>query len=454
MRRRGLTVRVRIILGVTAVFALALAGASTFLLARQRASLANDIETTIRLRADDLVAALEGGSLPSSIAIPFEDTSFVQIVDATGTVLRSSPNIEGEPAVAAFNPGRSRSAARTLRDLPIGDEPFRVVAETAESGASELTVYVGGSLEPVDDAVHDLLLALALGAPALLAVVIALTWAAVGRALRPVEQIRAEVDSINESELHRRVLQPPGGDEVGRLAVTMNHMLARLEGAAARHRRFLADASHELRSPLAGIRSQLEVDLAHPDRADWQTTEREVLDETLHMQRLVDDLLILAALDEPSTPTRHEVLDLDELVLAEVRRLRTRGKVTVDARRVRAAQMAGDAASLGRAIRNLLDNAERYATQGVAVSVTDNDSEIRIVVSDDGPGVPVASRERIFQRFARADGSRSRHDGGRGLGLAIARDIAAAHGGSLRLEDSPVGATFVISMPRLETAGG
>jgi len=448
-----MTVRVRITFAVAVVFALALAGASTFLLTRQRAALTDDIETTIRLRADDLVAALEGGSLPASIAIPFEDTSFVQIVDATGSVVRSSPNIEGEPAVATFNPGRSRTAARTLHDLPIGegDHPFRVVAEPAGTGATDFTVYVGGSLEPVDDAVRNLLVALALGAPALLAVVIALTWVAVDRALHPVEQIRAEVDSINESELHRRVPQPPRSDEIGRLAITMNNMLARLEDAAARNRRFLADASHELRSPLAGIRSQLEVDLAHPDRANWQTTERDVLDDTLHMQRLVDDLLTLADLDEPSTPPRHDLLDLDELVISEVRRLRTRGKVTIDARNVRAAQTTGDAASLGRAVRNLLDNAERHATEMVTVSLVENDSEIRIVVSDDGRGVAAGDRERIFQRFARADESRSRHDGGRGLGLAIARDIVAAHGGTLALEDSAGGAAFVISLPRGDT---
>lgn len=453
MHRRGMTVRVRIIFGVAVVFALALVAASMFLLTRQRASLTDDIETTIRLRADDLAAALEGGSLPSSIAIPFEDASFVQIVDATGAVVRSSPNIEGETAVATFNPGGSRTAARTLRDLPIGDGPFRVVAETVGAGASGFTVYVGGSLEPVGDAVHDLLVALALGAPALLAVVIALTWVAVGRALSPVEQIRAEVDSINESVLHRRVPQPPGDDEIGRLAATMNNMLARLEDAAVRNRRFLADASHELRSPLAGIRSQLEVDLTHPDRADWQTTERDVLDETLHMQRLVDDLLTLAALDEPSSPSRHDVLDLDELLLTECRRLRTRGKVTIDARGVRAAQTTGDAASLGRAIRNLLDNAERHATETVTVSLAENDSEIRIVVSDDGPGVPTADREWIFQRFARSDESRSRDGGGRGLGLAIARDITAAHGGTLGLEDSAAGAAFVISLPRVDIPG-
>ncbi len=449
MRRRGMTVRVRITFGVAVVFALALALASTFLVTRQRMSLTDDIETTLRLRADDLVAALQGGSLPTSIAIPFEDAAFVQIIDPSGTVVRSSPNIEGEPAVVTFRPDGADTAARTLHNLPIGEEPFRVVAETAASDGSSVTVYVGGSLEPVGDAVTKLVVALALGAPVLLAVVLALIWAAVGRALRPVEQIRAEVDGITESALHRRVPQPPGGDEVGRLAATMNTMLARLENAATRNRRFLADASHELRSPLAGIRSQLEVDLAHPDGADWQTTERDVLDETLHMQRLVDDLLTLAALDEPTTPARRDVLDVDEVVLAEVRRLRIRGKVTVDARRVTAAQSTGDATALGRAVRNLLDNAERHATGTVTVSVVESGEAIRVVVSDDGPGVAPADRERIFERFARADQSRTRDSGGRGLGLAISRDIIAAHGGTLTLEDAAAaGATFVLRLPR------
>lgn len=448
MRRRGMTVRVRITFAVAVVFALALAVASVFLVVRQRAALTDDIETTIRLRAADLVAALEGGSLPASIAIPFEETAFVQIIDPSGTVVRSSPNIEGEPAVATFRPDGARTAARTLHDLPIGDEPFRVLAENATSDGTSFTVYVGGSLEPVDDAVTNLAVALSLGAPALLAVVLVLTWVAVGRALRPVEQMRAEVDGITENALHRRVPQPRGDDEIGRLAATMNTMLSRLEDAATRNRRFLADASHELRSPLAGIRSQLEVDLAHPDRADWQTTESDVLDETLHMQRLVDDLLTLAALDEPTMAAGRDVLDVDEVVLVEVRRLRTRGKVTVDARHVSAAQTTGDANALGRAVRNLLDNAERHAAGTVTVSVTENGEVIRIVVSDDGPGVAPVDRDRIFERFARSDQSRSREGGGRGLGLPIARDIAAAHGGTLAMEDSAPGATFVLCLPR------
>jgi signal transduction histidine kinase len=253
-------------------------------------------------------------------------------------------------------------------------------------------VYVGSSLEPVDDAVNDLVRALSLGGPSLLALVLGLTWFAVGRALRPVEQIRAEVDSISERELHRRVPQPPAHDEIGRLAATMNHMLGRLDDAAARKRRFLADASHELRSPLASMRSQLEVDLAHPDRSDWQTTAAELLDETLHMQRLVDDLLDLAHLDERPVARRHDLIDVDEVVLAEVRRTSTRGKVIVDARQVTPAQMTGDPLALGRAIRNLLDNAERHALRAVTVAVVQDGSTIQIVVTDDGPGVADADQ--------------------------------------------------------------
>ena len=437
---RGLSVRVRLTVGVGVVFAVALAAAAWFLVDRQRQTLTDDVETAARLRADDLVAALDAGPLPSSIAIPFEDSAFVQIVDASGAVVRCSPNVEGEPAIATFEPGTSG----TLGDLPVGDDAFRVVAERANG----FTVYVGRGLGPVDDAVRDLALALALGAPSLLAVVVALSWVAVSRALRPVEQMRVEVDSINETELHRRVPEPIQHDEIGRLATTMNRMLARLDDAATRNRRFVADAAHELRSPLAGIRSQLEVDLAHPDRADWQATQRDVLDEALHMQRLVDDLLVLAALDEPRAPSAHELFDVDEVVLAEARRLRTRGRVSVDARNVGAAQVTGDAGSLGRAVRNLLDNAERHASSAVIISVVEDDAGVRIEVGDDGPGIAEADRDRIFQRFARTDESRSRDAGGRGLGLSIASGIAVAHGGTLTLEPSTVGATFLLRLPR------
>lgn len=447
MRLRRPGVRLRITLGVGLVFALALVGAATFLVVRQRATLTEDIETTGRLRVADVVAGLEAGSLPDSVAIAFEDRAFAQIIDDAGRVVRSSPNVEGEPQIVTFTTDRTQRGARTVDGLPVGDEPFRVVAGTAEVQGKVLTVYVGSSLEPVDQAVRELLVGLALGAPALLVLVIGLTWVAVGRALQPVEQIRAEVAGIGERELHRRVPQPPENDEIGRLASTMNTMLDRLEDAAARKRRFLADASHELRSPLTGIRSQLEVDLAHPDRADWQATERDLLEETLHMQRLVDDLLDLATLDETPVSAEHDLVDVDEIVLAEVRRITTRGRVIVDARKVTAAQVTGDTDALGRAIRNLLDNAERHATRTVKIAVRQHGPNVQISVSDDGPGVAEQDRSRIFERFARADAARSRSHGGSGLGLSIARDIVEAHNGTLTLAEAERGASFVIDLP-------
>ena len=443
MSTRRMTVRVRITATVGLMFALALVLGMVFLVNRHRNGLTADLETTARLRAADIVAALEGGSLPSSIAIPVEDEAFVQIVDASGTVRRSSPNIEGEARIATFAPG----AARTLDDLPVGDSPFRTVAQKARSSGEPLTVYVGTSLEPVEDAVEDLLLGLALGAPALWAVVMLMTWVAVGRALRPVDQIRAEVASITERDLHRRIPDPGHRDEIGRLATTMNAMLDRLDDSSQRQRRFVADASHELRSPLAAIRSQIEVDLAHPDAADWQATEREVLEETLRMQRLVEDLLALANLDATARPVHHELLDLDDLVLGEARRTRVRGRHVIDASGVGAVQVLGDQDTLQRAIRNVLDNAERHARSRVVIELRETAGGARITIADDGPGVPPADRERIFERFARADDARSRPTGGAGLGLAIAREIVAAHGGTLRLVPSQTGACFAIDLP-------
>jgi len=443
---RRLTVRVRITATVGLVFALALLLSAAFLVNRHRSGLTADLETTARLRAADVVAALEGGSLPSSIAIPVEDESFVQIIDASGGVQRSSPNIEGEGRIASFAAGPS-ATARTLDGLPIGDTPFRIVAQTAQAAGEPLTVYVGTSLEPVAEAVHDLVVGLTLGAPVLLAIVTAMTWVAVGRALRPVDRIRAEVGSITEHDLHRRIPLPGHHDEIGRLTETMNGMLDRLESSASRQRRFVADASHEMRSPLAAIRSQLEVDLAHPETADWRETELGVLDETLHLQRLIEDLLVLARLDEVDPGGRHEVLDLDDLLLDEARRLRVRGKHRVDASGVRAIQCVGDSDALRRAVRNILDNGERHAASLITIGLSEAGGTARIVITDDGPGVPAADRERIFERFARADTVRTHPSGGAGLGLAIARDIVSAHGGTLTLAPSDRGASFRIELP-------
>jgi signal transduction histidine kinase len=325
-----------------------------------------------------------------------------------------------------------------------------MLAVAANSPDGPATVVVGASLESPRDSLDDLVEILVISFPVLLAVLGLVIWVVVGRALRPVEAIRREVDSITGNAVGRRVSEPPTHDEVARLARTMNDMLARVDDAARVQRQFVADASHELRSPLAGIRNQIEVDLASPDRADWQATEAEVLDETRRMERLVDDLLALAKADAPVAAGEREPVDLDDLVLREAARLRARGRIRVDTHRVSAGQVIGDRDQLRRVVRNLADNAERHADTTVAFTVGARAAWVDLALEDDGDGIPAADRERIFERFTRLDAARSRQDGGTGLGLAIVRDIVARHGGSVVVDADSACTRFVVRIPAAE----
>jgi signal transduction histidine kinase len=227
----------------------------------------------------------------------------------------------------------------------------------------------------------------------------------------------------------------------------MNAMLARLEDATDRQRRFVADASHELRSPLTGMRAQLEVDLEHPELANWETTEREVLADAIRLQRLVDDLLAITVADASALDASHRSsVDLDEIVFAEARRVTTRNDVAIDTHAVSGAQLDGNADQLVRVVRNLLDNAARHARSQVAVSLEESATHVTLRVVDDGPGIPDADRQRVFERFARLDDARDRDEGGAGLGLAIVHDVVAAHGGSVSVENAP-GAAFTVVLP-------
>jgi signal transduction histidine kinase len=331
--------------------------------------------------------------------------------------------------------------------VPVGDSQFRVVAVRADVSGSSYTLYVGKSLEPVDNSVQNLIVLLAFGVPPFLLLVGAVTWTVTGRTLRPVEAIRAEVETISTKDLHRRVPESVVRDEIGLLAQTMNTMLARLQTATEREQRFVADASHELRSPLAAIKAQLEVDLAHPSSSDWQLSHGEVLEEIGRMQRLVDDLLVLARSDHDTLLLDHRTVDLDDVVLAECRRARARATVEVDTAAVSGGQVDGDPELLARALRNLLDNAVRHARTAVRIALREDEKTVRLEVTDDGPGIAAEERAAIFERFARGDDARARTDGGTGLGLAITREIVNAHNGQIWVEDASPGARFVITLP-------
>lgn len=439
-RRRLGTVRVRTTAGATFVVGVALLVGAVVLVGVLRRNLVDNVDTAARLRADDVVALLEGGATPEDLAVDDEEASLVQVLDPAGRVVAASGNVEGEDPIADLEPGSSR----TLGRLPIDDDgSYRVVAAAADGPEGRFTVLVARSTEASEDSVAAVVALLAGGLPILVLLVGATTWVVTGRALRPVEAIRAEVTAITNAELGRRVPEPSGGDEVARLARTMNEMLERLESSRDRQRRFVSDAGHELRSPIATIRHGLEMLLADPDQSDLEELAAGLLEEDLRMQSLVEDLLVLARSDEGTLSLNRRAVDLDDIVLAEAARLRGRGIVEVDAAGVSGGQVLGDRAQLARVVRNLADNAERHATGVVVLSVSERDGVVTLAVADDGPGIAVADRVRVFERFTRLDDARARRTGGYGLGLAIVRDVVTAHGGTVDLDDRPGGGALL-----------
>jgi signal transduction histidine kinase len=313
-------------------------------------------------------------------------------------------------------------------------------------------VLAAQPLDFLHRAVDTVLAMVLVGIPVLVVLVGGFTYFFAGRALRPVEAMRARVARMSDRDLGTRVPVPPARDEVGRLAETMNQMLGRLENAQTTQRRFVADASHELRSPLATIASGLELLAGSVAEADASTV-RTLRGEASRLDRLVDGLLLLARSDERGLQPRREDVDLDEIVEAERGRPSDVGGVAPEVR-AEPVRVSGDRAQLVRAVRNLVDNARRHAASRVLVTLRAEGPDAVVDVADDGPGVPPADRDRVFERFVRLDEARARSDGGAGLGLAIVREIVAAHHGSVEVRDSPLGgALFRLRLP-LPEAGG
>ncbi len=283
---------------------------------------------------------------------------------------------------------------------------------------------------------------IAIGLPLLIGLVGFTTWRVVGGALGPVDAIRTEVASLTAANLTKRVPVPTSGDEIEQLATTMNDMLDRLDASQRQQRQFVSDASHELRSPLAAIRQHAEVARTHPDRITPKDLAETVLAEEAHLERLVDDLLLLARSDEGGLGLRMNTVDLDDLALQEASRA-TRTRISIDTSTVHATRITGDEATLRRAIRNLLDNASRHAASRVKITTRNQDDHALIAVHDDGPGIPTEDRDHAFHRFTRLDHARSHTDGGAGLGLAIVAAVVFAHHGQVTIEDSPLGGAAV-----------
>jgi signal transduction histidine kinase len=444
LRRLG-TVRVRTTVVATLVVGIALVVGGLLLVRLLHSSLVDNVQTAAELRARDVAASLEGGAARSTLTVAGEEKSLIQVLDRTGTVVASSDNVAGEPPVAHL----AAVDARTIERLPISDhDPYRVVARQTKD--HQFTVLVAQSLGPADSSTALVGRVLFAGIPILLVLVAGTTWMVAGRALRPVERIRAQVAAISAQELDRRVPEPTGEDEIARLARTMNAMLDRLERSQDRQRRFVSDASHELRSPIATIQHQLEVALAHPEGFTVNELANELLPEDRRMAHVVEDLLLLARADEDILRVGRRPVDLDDLLLTEAGRLRQRGKVSVDTAAISAGRVLGDRAQLARLVRNLVDNAERHAASTVSLGLETSSNTVRMTVADDGAGVPAAERERIFERFTRLDDARARDSGGAGLGLAIVAEVARAHGGSVGV-DGDLGVRFVVTLPAVDT---
>ena len=449
-RRHRLTgsIRFRVTAAATLAVGLVLLLGSVALVAAQARQVQANLDGSLARRADDLEAELRAGRVPERPATPRGgDVGVVQVVDARGEVVSASTNVTGGRAIAdAPAPGR-RQVFRTVPRLPVDDDRFRILSRRVTADGGPFVVHVAASADVVRESATALRTSLVVGVPLLLAVLAGVTWLVVGRTLRPIEAIRAEVASIEGGERGRRVPQPAGHDEVARLATTMNAMLDRVGAAAERQQRFVADASHDLRSPLTRMRTELEVDLAHPDQARPLETHRRVLHGIDRMQRLADDLLDLARRDAIA-PARHEVLDLDDVVLDEVARVRPSTASSVDVGRVSAAQVVGDRAGLARVVANLLDNAARHAASAVRVELAEVDDHAVLAVADDGSGIPLSDRERVFERFVRLGDARPA-DGRNGLGLAIVREVVSRHGGTVEVDpDFGPGTRIVVTLPR------
>ncbi|MCF3137431.1 sensor histidine kinase, partial [Streptomyces olivochromogenes] len=341
-----------------------------------------------------------------------------------------SPNFVRLPVNRDYNPGiRGDMAGGTYRvfsaDIRADELSSDKVAALGVTADAKLRVYVvvlPHTAEAIAKTSDRLLLRAGLVGLVLIA---AVTYFAVRIALRPVEAIRVLTASVTASDPRERVTVPAAGHEITALATTINTTLQRLDNAAAQQRRFVADAAHELRSPLTTLLASLEVALAYPERTDWPAAVTTAARQTRRLQALAEDLLLLARLDTLTPTASPETVDLTALASRLTEQSPpTERPLTLSCDSTAPAYVHGNPDAYERLLRNLLDNAARHAAHRIQITVRNQDDWVVLTVHDDGPGVPTEDAERIFERFVRLDDARSRDHGGTGLGLAIARDLA------------------------------
>lgn len=447
---RTWSLRRRVLLASSLVVVVALAvGVMGFTLALGRI-LTNSATEAAKVQANQIASVITAGEYTAASAVNNlpDQGSLIQIIDVTGAVVAASDSSATAPLTAERPaPGQAITSSASR----VGDEvdPYVLVVRGVRDPAGRTYTLVVATPQNTESRTVQVATLLLAGAACVLALVLLLLIHRIlSSALEPVARIRRQVAAISSAGSPERVTVPPTGDEIADLATTMNEMLDRLARADATTRRFISDASHELRSPLATIRTTLETSEHAPD------PENALLQsETLRLQHLVEDLLTLAKADDHGLVIRRDEVDVDDLVDAEVKRLRALSPEPVQSA-ISAARIRGDADRIAQILRNLSDNALRHTHGGIRLSVMPGGDEVLVHVDNEGAPIPVSQRERIFERFTRLDDSRTRDGGGSGLGLAIARTLAAAHGGSITAEEAPDGwCRFTLALP-LEPAIG
>jgi signal transduction histidine kinase len=480
-RRRGL--RARLTITATAGLAVALAGGAALGTRALADSLVTGLDGTARQGAQGVAALVNADRLPDPVPVA-GGTVTVQVLGPGGRIIAASPGadrlvplLSGRRLAAAAGSGHAVQLDGGPYGLP---GPLRVVAVAARGGQ---IVIAAVSFAQVSGSIRMLWHAAIIGTPLLIIFLAGVNWLVIGGALRPIAELRKGAQEVSGAVGTRRLPVPETRDEVHSLAVTLNDMLMRLESAEERQRAFVSDTAHELRSPLASIRAQLEVAVDHPEGQDWRDTAEGVLADTLRLARLAEDLLVLARLDERAgARAANRTCDL-ALLARDAAAHYESARVTValvpgapapltprpgapgQAAPVRAVPAApvpaapgaagpvltrGDPDGLTRVLLNLIDNAVGYARSCVTVAAWRDGTHALLAVTDDGPGIPAAEAERVFGRFTRLDDARRRDDNGEngsGLGLAIVLAIVRGHGGNVWLEDAAPGLRAVVSLP-------
>ncbi len=442
----GISARSAFVSASVVLVALVIAGSGLSIVLYR--SLLSGVDDAAAGRVRDIAAALQydtAADLDAALITTDQRIVAVQVVDAAGTVIQHSQGEPDTPLMPIAGIGPALQIGLPDHASPDGD--MRISAQTVDGKGGRYTILVGAGSEAVEATVKTVLVLLAGAAPIVIAVAAVAAYVLVARSLRSVDAIRTRVADISASDLAERVPVPDNFDEISALAVTMNEMLARIEAGHDAQRRFVGDASHELRSPVAAILSALDVAAAHPELLNDELASSTLRPEAQRMEALVEDLLLLARADERGLTLRRRDVDLDDVAFDELGRLLRETSLTVDADLV-PTRLVGDPGGLSRVLRNLLDNAARHARSRIELRVYPEGGNAVVTVADDGPGIPEADRARVFGRFVRLDSDRSRSGGGTGLGLAIVSEVVAAQGGTVTIGDRcKGGAQVTVQLP-------